>query len=131
MEKIKFEGKHNYRNTQNVDNIGNFRRQNNAPRVLQRDQINRDDQKFQTPLQNNMVDNEVGEDEEAYPEIHCVDDTSPSPHLTQSAYEESLMDIQLNELSKGEKSSENQNKYNLRSKNKEGNPNTSYHPTKT
>jgi hypothetical protein len=78
-----------------------------------------------------MVDDEVGEDEETDPEIHCVGDTSPSPHLTQSAYEESLMDSQLNELSKGEKANENQNKYNLRSKKKEGKPSTSDHPNKT
>jgi hypothetical protein len=77
-----------------------------------------------------MVDDEVGEDEETDPKIHCLGDTSPSPHLTQSAYEKSLMDNQLNELSKGEKSNENQNKYNLRS-NKEGNPSTSDHPNKT
>jgi hypothetical protein len=41
----------------------------------------------------------AGED----PEIHYLGDTSPSPHLTQSSYEKSLMDIQTNELSKGEK----------------------------
>jgi hypothetical protein len=114
MEKMKLEGKQNYRNTQNTNNIGNFRRQNNAPWILQRDQGNRDDQKVKTPLQNNMVDDEVGEDEETCPQIHCAGDTSPSPHLNQSAYVESLMDSQLNELIKGEKDNENQNKYNLR-----------------
>jgi hypothetical protein len=40
--------------------------------------------------------------------------------LTQYAYEESLMDIQINELSKGEKTNNIPNKYNLRSKKKEG-----------
>jgi hypothetical protein len=51
MEKLKLEGKKNYRNTQNVDNRGNFRRPNNAPQVLQRDQRNRDrdDQKIPSP----------------------------------------------------------------------------------
>jgi hypothetical protein len=34
MEKLKLEGKQNYRNTQNVDNRGNFRRPNNSPQVL-------------------------------------------------------------------------------------------------
>jgi hypothetical protein len=103
MENMKLEGKQNYRNTQNVDKRGNFRRLNNAPQVLQRDQINRDrdDKKFQSPLQNNLVDDEVGEDEEPALEIHCLGDTSPSPHLTQSAYEESLMENQLTEFSKG------------------------------
>ena len=41
------------------------------------------------------------------------------------------MDSQLNELSKGEKDNENPNKYNLRSKKKEGKPSTSDHPNKT
>jgi hypothetical protein len=66
-----------------------------------------------------MVVDEEGEEVEANPEIHCLGDTSPSPHLTQSAYEKSLMDIQINELSKGEKSKESTNRYNLRSKKNE------------
>jgi hypothetical protein len=64
------------------------------------------------------------------PEIHCLGDTSSSPHLTQSAYEESLMDSQLNELSKGERTSGNPNRYNLRSKKKEGKPDISDQPTR-
>jgi hypothetical protein len=91
MEKLKLEGRQNNRNTQDFGNRNNFRRQNNAPQILQRDQRNRDDQKVQTPLQNNMVDDEEGENEEFDQEIHCLGDTSTSPHLTQSAYEESLM----------------------------------------
>jgi hypothetical protein len=122
MEKLKFEGKQGYRNTQNTDNRGNFRRPNNSPQIIQRDQRNRDrdDKKIQAPLQNNLVTDEEGEEEETDPEIHCLGDTSSSPHLTQSAYEESLMDSQLNELSKGERTSGNPNRYNLRSKKKEG-----------
>jgi hypothetical protein len=42
MEKLKFEGNKSYRNPQNVDNRGNFRRPNNAPQIIQRDQRNRD-----------------------------------------------------------------------------------------
>jgi hypothetical protein len=41
------------------------------------------------------------------------------------------MDNQINELSKGEKTSENPNRYNPRSKNKEENNDTSDQPTKT
>jgi hypothetical protein len=121
MEKLKLEGKQTYRNTQNVDNRGNFKRPNNAPQVLQRDPRNRDrdDKKIQTPLQNNLVADEEGEDEETDPEIHCLGDTSSSPHLTQSAYEESLMDSHLNELNKGEKT-----------KKKEGKTDTSDQPSK-
>jgi hypothetical protein len=132
MEKIKLEGKQTYRNTQNVDNRGNFRRPNNTPQIIQRDQRNRDrdDQRIQAPIQNNLVTDEEGEEEELDPKIHCLGDTSPFPHLTQSAYEESLMDNQLNELSKGEKTNSIPNKYNLRSKKKEGRPEIPNQPTK-
>jgi hypothetical protein len=54
-------------------------------------------------LQNNLVVDEEEEEIEVDPEIHYLGDRSPSPHLTQSSYEKSLMDIQINELSKGEK----------------------------
>jgi hypothetical protein len=123
MERLELEGKKTYINPQNVDNRGNFRRPNNhAPQIMQREPRNRDrdDQKIQTPLQNNLVTDDGGEEEDLDPEIHCLEDTSPSPHLTQSTYEESLMDIQLNELSKGNKASDNPNRYNLRSKKKDG-----------
>jgi predicted nucleic acid-binding protein len=40
--------------------------------------------------------------------------------LTQSRYEESLMNSQVNKLKKGEKANNTSNKYNLRSKKKEG-----------
>jgi hypothetical protein len=88
-----------YRNPQNVDNRGNFRRPNNqVPQIMQREPRNRDrdDQKIQTPLQKNLVADDGGEEEDLDLEIHYLEDASPSPHLTQSAYEEPLMDIQLN-----------------------------------
>jgi hypothetical protein len=100
VERLKLEEKQSYRYPQNVDNRGSFKRPNNAPQIIQRDQRNkdRDDQKIQAPLQNNLVTDEEGEEEELDPEIHCLGDTSSFPHLTQAAYEESLMDSQLNEL---------------------------------
>ena len=87
----------------------------------QRD-IDRNDQKIQNPLQNNLVVEGEREEEELEldPKIHYFGDTSPFPHLTQYAYEESLMNSQINELSKGEKANSSPNKYNLRSKKKEG-----------
>jgi hypothetical protein len=108
MEKIELEGKKGYRNSQNTENRGSFKSPTNAPQIIQRDQRNkdRDDQKIQAPLQNNLVTDEEGEEEEIDPEIHCLGDTSSFPHLTQAAYEESLMDSQLNELSKGEKTNQ-------------------------
>jgi hypothetical protein len=123
MEKMKFEGKQGYKNVPNIDNRSNFRRPNNiAPQIMPRDPRNGDryDQKIQTPLQNNLVANEEGEEEELDPEIHCIGDTSPFPHLTQSVYEESLMNSQINELRKGGKANNSPNKYNLGSKKKEG-----------
>jgi hypothetical protein len=86
--------------------------------------------KVQAPLQNNLVTNEEGEKEDVDPEIHFLGDTSSSPHLTQSAYEEFLMDSQLNEPRKGERTTGNPNIYNLRSKKKEGKPDISNQPTR-
>jgi hypothetical protein len=122
MEKIKFEGKQSYKHAQIVDNRGNFRRPNISPQILPIEPRNRerDVQKIQTPLQNNLVVDEEVEEEELDPKIHCLVDTSPSPHLTQYAYKESLMEGQINELSKGKKTNSSPNKYNLRSKKREG-----------
>jgi hypothetical protein len=58
------------------------------------------------------------EEEDIDPEIHFLRDTSSSSHLTQSAYKEALISNQLNELSKGENTSNDPNRYNLISKNK-------------
>ena len=85
----------------------------------------RNDQKIQTPLQNNLVTDEGREKEDLVPEIYCLEDTSSSPHLTQSTCEESLMENQLNEMRKGDRANDNPNRYNLRSKKKGGNPNVS------
>ena len=95
IEKLKSEGRQPYRNAQNIENRGNFRRPNNSPQTLPRDPRNRerDNHRIQAPFQNNLVVNEEEEDVEDDPEIHCLGDTSPSPHLTQSSYEQSLMDI--------------------------------------
>jgi hypothetical protein len=124
MEKWELEGKPTYRNPQNTDNRGFRRPGNSMPQSLSKEQRSgdRDDQRIQTPLQNSLVAHEEGEEvDELDPEIHCIEDTSPFPHLTQSAYEESLINTQINELSKGEKASNTPNRYNLRSKKKEGN----------
>ena len=58
MEKIKMEGKQTYKNPQNTDNRGNFRRpKNNVPLIMPREKRSRDrdDQRIQTHLQNNLV----------------------------------------------------------------------------
>jgi hypothetical protein len=122
MERMKVEGRQEYKGPQNFENKGGFRRPNNiSPLTMQRDQRGRDreDQKIQAPFQNNFVaDEEEGEIDGLDPKIHYFIDAPPFPHLTQSAYEEYLMDSQLNELSKGDKASSSQGSYNLRSKKK-------------
>jgi hypothetical protein len=132
MKKMKFEGKKGYKNAPNVDNKGNFTRPINTPQILPREPTSRDrdGQKLQTPLQNNVVVDEEREEEELDPEIHCLGDTSPFPHLTQSIYEEFLMDGKINELRKGEMTNGSSNKYNLRSRKKEVNYDISYHPSR-
>jgi hypothetical protein len=132
MEKLKFEGRKSYRNPHNADNRDNFRRPNNSSKIIQRDQRNRDrdDKKIQAPLQNNLVVDEEGEEEEADPEIHCLGGTSSSSRLTQSSYEEALLDRQLNELSKEKRTSGNSNRYNLRLKKKYGEPEILDQPTR-
>jgi hypothetical protein len=132
MEKMKFERKKSYKSTQNTENRGNFRRPNNTPWILPRDPRSRDrgDQKIQTLLQNNLVVDVEGEEEEIEPEIHFLGDTSLFPHLTQYAYDESVTDNQIHELSKGEKTNNIPIKYNLRSKKKEGNYDVPDHPSR-
>jgi hypothetical protein len=121
MERMNVEGRKAYMGPQNTENKGGFRRPNNiTSSTVQREKgRDREDQKIQAPFQNNfMAEEEEGETDELDPKIHCFGDTPPFPHLTQSAYEESLMDSQLNELSKGDNTSGTQGRYDLRSKKK-------------
>jgi hypothetical protein len=83
----------------------------------------RDDQRIQAAFQNNFVaDEEEAETDEPEPEIQSLEVTSPSPHLTKSAYEESLMNGQLHELSKADKAGSGRGRYNLRSDKKAAAP---------
>jgi hypothetical protein len=121
MERMKVEGRQAYKGPQSAENKGGFRRLNNitSPTMQRERGRDREDQKIQAPFQNNfMAEEEEGEVEELDPEIHCFGDTPPFPHLTQSAYEEFLMDNQLNELSKENKTGSRQGRYDLRSQKK-------------
>jgi ribonuclease HI len=123
IERLELEGKPMYRNPQNNDNRGFRRPANNMPQAFPREQRGKDreDQRVQTPLQNNLVDHEEREEiDEFGPEIHCIEEAPPFPHLTQSAYEESLMSAQIHELGKEQRAGHTSNRYNLRSKRKEG-----------
>jgi uncharacterized small protein (DUF1192 family) len=118
VERLKVERKQMYKGPQNIENKGVFRRPNNfTPPTMHREkERDRDDQRVQAPFQNNFVaDEEEGEADDLEPKIHSVELTPPFPHLTRSAYEESLMDGQLNEFSKGDKASSGRGRYNLRS----------------
>jgi hypothetical protein len=84
IERLELEGKPMYRNPQNTDNRGFRRPNNNGPQTFPREQRekNREDQRIQTPLQNNLVTHEEGEEiDEFDPEIHCVEEAPPFPHL--------------------------------------------------
>jgi ribonuclease HI len=134
MERWELEGKPMYRNPQNADGRGFRRSDNHGPRAFPREQRDKDreDQRIQAPFQNNLVaDEEERETDELDPEIHCLEDTPPFPHLTQTAYEESLMDSQLNELSKGDKVSGGRGRYNLRSDKKTATPDIPEQSTRT
>jgi hypothetical protein len=134
MERMKVEGRQAYKGPPNTEKGGGFRRPNNINSLtMQREKgRDREDQKIQAPFQNNFVaEGEEGETDELDPKIHCFGDTPPFPHLTQSAYEESLMDSQLNELSKGDKTSGGQDRYDLRSKKKTIAPDVPERSTRT
>jgi ribonuclease HI len=123
IERLELEGKPMYRSPLNNDNRGFRRPANNMPQAFPREQRGKDreDQRVQAPLQNNLVDHEEREEiDEFGPEIHCIEEAPPFPHLTQSAYEESLMSAQIHELGKEQKTGHTSNKYNLRSRRKEG-----------
>jgi hypothetical protein len=134
MERMRVEGRKAYKGPQIAENKGGFRRPNNfTPPNMQREKgRDREDQKIQAPFQNNFV-TEGGDEEtdELDPEIHCFGDTPPFPHLTQSSYKESLMDSQLNELSKGDKASGGRGRYNLRSDKRTTTPDIPEQSTRT
>jgi hypothetical protein len=118
MERLKMERKQMNKGPQNTENRTGFRRPNNfAPPTMHREkERDRDDQRIQAPFQNNFVaEEQEGETDEPEPKIHSLEVTPPFPHLTHLAYEESLMNSQLNELSKGNKASGGRGRYNLRS----------------
>jgi hypothetical protein len=64
MERWELEGKPMYRNPKNIDNRGFRRPRNNVPQDFPREQRRKDieDQRIQTPLQNNLVAHEEGEE---------------------------------------------------------------------
>ena len=64
IERWELEGKPMYRNPLNTDNRGFRRPNNNGPQAFPREQRGKDreDQRIQTPLQNNLISHEEGEE---------------------------------------------------------------------
>jgi hypothetical protein len=134
MERLKMERKQMNKGPQNTENRTGFRRPNNftPPTMHKEKERDREDQRIQAPFQNNFVAEEPeGETDEPEPKIHSVEVTPPFPHLTKSAYEESLMNSQLNELSKGDKAGGGRGRYHLRSDKKAATPDVPESSTRT
>jgi ribonuclease HI/uncharacterized small protein (DUF1192 family) len=134
VERLKVERRQMYKGPKNTKNKGGFRRPNNfAPPTMHKEkERDRDDQRIQAPFQNNFVDDEEErEPDEPEPKIHSVEVTPPFPHLTKSVYEKSLMDSQLNELSKGDKVGGGRGRYHLRSDKKASTPDVPESSTRT
>lgn len=90
---------------------------------MQRDKNTVEDQKVKAPFQNMVMDEEEdvfqeGEEDD----IHCVEDEWEESYLTQSDYEESLINDQVNHNfhEKAVFQANEQNGYNLRSKSNPG-----------
>jgi ribonuclease HI len=98
-----------------------YRRNNQQVQILQRDKNAAEDQRIRAPFQNVVLEEEQelshGEVEEE-DDINCFGDDVDSSFLTQTDYEEALMNEQINEASIEESfyQTDDQPGYNLRSK---------------
>jgi hypothetical protein len=96
-----------------------YRRNNPQTQILQRDRNYNEDQRIKVPLQNVVMDEDNGEDQEdGEGDIHCVGEETGKSYLTQQDYEESLKTQQTEDdlLGDGIFTAEDINRYNLRSK---------------
>jgi hypothetical protein len=87
--------------------------------ILQRERNPTEDQRIKAPLQNFMMDKYEGDyQEDGEDNIHCVGEETRKSYLTQHDYEEALMTEQTEEnyADDGIFSTEEKNRYNLRSK---------------
>ena len=72
-------------------NPNNFRRNNQPTQIPQREKNSTEDQRIKVPLQNVVMDEDDGEDQEGGEgNIHCVGEETGKYYLTQHDYEESL-----------------------------------------
>jgi hypothetical protein len=127
ISKLKIENKQPVKGRGTYDSVGKnpnqnpnkFRRNNQPTQILQREKNSIEDQRIKVPLQNVVMDEDNGEDKEyGEGEIHCVGEEMGKSYLTQHDYEESLMTQQTEDdlLGDGIFTTEDKNRYNLRSK---------------
>jgi hypothetical protein len=111
-----------------------YRRNNPQTQILQRDRNSNEDQRIKVPLQNVVMDDDNGDDQQDEEgDIHCVGEETGSSYLTQQDYEESLMTEQTEDdlLGDGIFTAEDKNRYNLRSKSNAAPTDASASPEKT
>jgi hypothetical protein len=127
ISKLKIENKQPVKGRGTYDSAGrnpnqnpnNFRRNNQPTQILQREKNPTEDQRIKVPLQNVVMDEDNGEDQEdGEGDIHCVGEETGKSYLTQQDYEESLMTEQTEDdlIGDGIFTTEDKNRYNLRSK---------------
>jgi hypothetical protein len=100
-------------------NTNPYRRNNEKHHILKRNRNINEDHNIKAPFQNTVMDDEKPEEDD---EIHFLGDKGDVSFLTQSSYEESLINQQANEDSNEGYicQIDDQNRYNLRSKQSNG-----------
>jgi hypothetical protein len=127
ISKLKIENKQPVKGRGTYDSAGrnpnqnpnNLRRNNQPTQILQREKNPTEDQRIKVPLQNVVMDEDEGEYQEGGEDnIHCVGEETGKSYLTQHDYEEALMTEQTedNLIDDGIFTTEDKNRYNLRSK---------------
>jgi hypothetical protein len=127
ISKLKIENKQPVKGRSTYDPAGrnpnlnpnSFRRNNQPTQILQREKNSNEDQRIKVPLQNVVMDDDNGEDQEdGEGDIHCVGEETGKSYLTQQDYEKSLMTEQTEDdlLGDGIFTAEDKKRYNLRSK---------------
>ena len=90
LSKLRFE-KHKWNAPQEGNQNKNQYRIPYNPHIMQRDKNNNDDQKIQTPMQNNCIEeNQEAEDVDKDLDIHFFVDEISLIHRTHNEYEDSL-----------------------------------------
>ena len=124
ISKLKIENKQPVKSRSTYDPTGknpnlnpnSFRRNNQPTQILQREKNSNEDQRIKVPLQNVVMDDDNGEDQEdGEGDIHYVGEETGKSYLTQQDYEESLMTEQTEDDLLGDDifTTEDKNRYNL------------------